>query len=463
MLLSYTLSRETGMPLYEQLYRAVKADILCGRLTANLRLPSKRALSEHLNVSKITVETAYQQLLAEGYIISKERSGYFVADIPQTQLPTRDVQRKKPAPPEKRTAAPDAAASLFPFSVWARLMRGVILDTQQDLLRRVPSEGLYALREAIAQEFVRQRGVFVSPEQIVIGAGTEYFYSLLIQLLGHERLYALEALGHRKIARVYQANAANIVPIAMDDDGIRLDALEKSGADVVHISPSHHYPTGVVMPIGRRQALMAWMQQKPERYIIEDDYDSEYRFTGRMIPTMQSMDCLGHVIYMNTFSQTITPALRISYMILPEPLLPLWQKKLGFYSCSVPSFEQLTLTRFLNEGYFDRHLSRMKKHYRSKRDRLLRLIAQPELSPFFTVLRADAGLHFVLRIHSEHSDAQLAPLLQQVGLDVPFLSAYYVAGADGQARGCVVVNYAELDIDRFAASLQKLAEILKTQ
>lgn len=460
MLLSYSLSREAGTPLYEQLYSAIKADILCGRLAGGERLPSKRALSGHLNISKITVETAYNQLLAEGYISSRERSGYYVASIQLAQPPASGAPQARAAEPPEPQAAPGAAASLFPFSVWARLMRSVILDTQQNLLQRVPSAGLFALRKAIADEFMRQRGVFVSPEQILIGAGTEYFYSLLIQFLGHGRRYALEALGHRKIAHVYQANAAGLVPIGMDDDGIMVESLEASGASVVHISPSHHFPTGVVMPISRRQALMAWMAEKPDRFIIEDDYDSEYRFSGRIIPTMQSMDYLGRVIYMNTFSQTITPALRISYMILSKELLPLWQQKMGFYSCCVPSFEQLTLTRFLDEGYFDKHLSRMKKHYRAQRDKLLALVAQPEFARHFTALRADAGLHFVLRIRTALSDSQLAPLLRSAGLQAPFLSSYYVGPPAPEAHGCVVVNYAELDADSFGAALQKLADML---
>lgn len=459
MLLSYSLSREAGTPLYEQLYAAIKADILSGRLTGGERLPSKRALSGHLNISKITVETAYSQLLAEGYISSRERSGYYVSQIRLAEPCLTGAPAASPVPDEP-AAAPGAAASLFPFSVWARLMRGVILDTQQNLLQRVPNAGLFALRKAIADEFMRQRGVFVSPEQILVGAGTEYFYSLLIQFLGHDRRYALEALGHRKIARVYQANAAALVPIEMDENGVVPEALEKSGASVVHISPSHHFPTGVVMPISRRQALMAWMAGQPDRYIIEDDYDSEYRFSGRIIPTMQSMDYLGRVIYMNTFSQTITPALRISYMILSKQLLPLWQRKMGFYSCCVPSFEQLTLTRFLDEGYFDKHLSRMKKHYRQQRDRLLSVVARPEFARHFTALRADTGLHFVLQIHTSLSDAALAPLVTSAGLQTPLLSSYYVGSPAPSARGCVVVNYAELDVDTFGRALQTLAALL---
>lgn len=460
MLLTYALSREAGAPLYAQLFEAIKTDILSGRLAKGVKLPSKRALSDHLNVSKITVEAAYNQLLAEGYITSKERSGYYVAQVRVAAPVTkRASDGLVPITPENNSEA-NSSAALFPFSVWARLMRGVILDTQQSLLQRVPSAGLLALRSAIASEIMRQRGVSVRPEQILIGAGTEYFYSLLIQFLGREKTYALESLGHRKIARAYAANGVRAACVAMDENGLVVQSLVESGADVVHISPSHHYPTGAVMPVGRRQALLSWLAESPERYLIEDDYDSEYRFTGRIIPTMQSMDECGRVIYMNTFSQTITPALRISYMILSPQLLAQWERKLGFYSCCVPSFEQLTLTRFLDEGYFDKHLARMKRHYRQKRDALLRQLAQPKLARYFTASRAEAGLHFVLRIRTELSDAQLAPLLAQSGLCVPFLSSYYVGAPDARAAGCVVVNYAELDTAAFLTSLETLAALL---
>ena len=362
---TYTLDRSGASPLYEQLYRALKADILSGALPGGSRLPSGRALAEHLGLSRVTVETAYAQLLAEGYLTSRPRAGYFVEQLTPQELPPR-VSEPEAQPPEPETAQ-SRSAQLFPFSVWARLMRGVLLDRRQELLRPAPDAGLPALRQAVAAELYRQRGVHVSPEQVYIGAGAEYFYNLLIQFFGHRRVYALENPGHRKIARVYQANQVAVRPIGMDADGVIPELLEQSGAEVLHISPSHHYPTGTVTPITRRQALMRWLTAQPGRYLIEDDYDSEFRFSGLPIPTIQSMDRSGRVIYMNTFSRTISPSLRISYMILPRTLLPQWQAAMGFYSCTVPSFEQMTLTRFLAEGYFEKHLSRMKKHYRAVR------------------------------------------------------------------------------------------------
>ena len=459
-MLTYLLSKEGPEPLYAQLYEAIRRDILSGGLKGGERLPSKRQLAEHLNISKITVETAYAQLLAEGYIAARERSGYFVEQMPLALQPAQP----QTAMPEK-TAVPVAPAAstpetLFPFSVWARLMRSVLLDEGPALLQAVPSGGLPALREAIAQELRQSRGMQVLPEQILIGAGAEYFYNLLIQFFGRERRYALEELGHQKIARVYAANGVEAVPIAMDADGVCVDALRASGASILHITPSHHYPTGIVTPISRRQSIMAWLMEAPDRYAVEDDYDSEFRFSGRPIPTMQSMDGAGRVIYMNTFSKTIAPALRISYMILPRQMLASWREKMGFYSCTVPSFEQLTLTRFLSGLYFERHLNRMKKYYRGLRQSLREILAEPEFAELCTVRGAEAGLHFVLQFRTQLQDFELEKKLRQAGLEAPLLSSFYVGPPRAAARGCVVIGYADLDAEKFRQSLKTLRTLL---
>lgn len=456
MIQTYSLDRG-GAPLYEQLYRALKADILSGVLPGGGKLPSGRALSEHLGVSRVTVETAYAQLLAEGYVTSRERAGYFVEAVTPAAPPLPEPEAAAPDAPEP-SAAQTPPARQFPFSVWARLMRGVLLDRRGDLLQRVPDAGLWALREAVAGELYRQRGVRVSPEQVYIGAGAEYFYNLLIQFLGREKIFALEEPGHRKIARVYQANGVQMRLIRMDGDGVLPALVGQSGADVLHISPSHHYPTGTVMPITRRQALMRWLTEGPERYLIEDDYDSEFRFTGLPIPTMQSMDQSGRVIYMNTFSRTIAPALRISYMILPKALLARWRETMGFYSCTVPSFEQMTLTRFLAEGYFEKHLNRMKKHYRAVRGALLDALAQPPCAGCFRVHDAGAGLHFVLEAPGAPEPERLRALLRQTGLHAALLADFYAGAPEPEAARCIVLDYADAEPEALQGALRRLAE-----
>ena len=451
---TYTLDRSGASPLYEQLYRALKADILSGALPGRSRLPSGRALAEHLGLSRVTVETAYAQLLAEGYLTSRPRAGYFVEQLTPQELPPR-VSEPEAQPPEPETAQ-SRSAQLFPFSVWARLMRGVLLDRRQELLRPAPDAGLPALRQAVAAELYRQRGVHVSPEQVYIGAGAEYFYNLLIQFFGHGRVYALENPGHRKIARVYQANQVAVRPIGMDADGVIPELLEQSGAEVLHISPSHHYPTGTVTPITRRQALMRWLTAQPGRYLIEDDYDSEFRFSGLPIPTIQSMDRSGRVIYMNTFSRTISPSLRISYMILPRTLLPQWQAAMGFYSCTVPSFEQMTLTRFLTEGYFEKHLSRMKKHYRAVRAQLFSVLHTPQAVRQCAVHDTDAGLHLVLELKNAPEPEALRALLRQSGLPDALLSDFYLDAPSPQAQKSIVLGYADAEPAQLEAALTAL-------
>lgn len=451
---TYSLDRSGASPLYEQLYRALKADILSGALPGGSRLPSGRALAEHLGLSRVTVETAYAQLLAEGYLTSRPRAGYFVEQLTPQELPPRTPEPEA-QPPEPETAQ-SRSAQLFPFSVWARLMRGVLLDRRQELLRPAPDAGLPALRQAVAAELYRQRGVHVSPEQVYIGAGAEYFYNLLIQFFGHGRVYALENPGHRKIARVYQANQVAVRPIGMDADGVIPELLEQSGAEVLHISPSHHYPTGTVTPITRRQALMRWLTAQPGRYLIEDDYDSEFRFSGLPIPTIQSMDRSGRVIYMNTFSRTISPSLRISYMILPRTLLPQWQAAMGFYSCTVPSFEQMTLTRFLAEGYFEKHLSRMKKHYRAVRAQLFSVLHTPQAVRQCAVHDTDAGLHLVLELKNAPEPEALRALLRQSGLPDALLSDFFLDAPSPQAQKSIVLGYADAEPAQLEAALTAL-------
>ena len=261
-----------------------------------------------------------------------------------------------------------------------------------------------------------------------------------MQFLGRSRRFAIEDPCHRTLAQVYRKSGAEVVPVSMDESGVRVEELEASGAQIVHLSPSHQYPTGTVMPITRRQELLAWMERADGRFLIEDDYDSEFRFSGRPVPTLQSLDTRGRVIYLNTFSKTIAPALRISYMILPQALLPIWQETMGFYSCAVPSFEQLTLTRFLDGGYFERHVSRMRKHYKARLQALLDILSQPELAGLCEAKQAVAGLHFLLAFHTKERGAFLSAKLQAAGLPAPLLSEFYLREAPmeaGRRQSCL--------------------------
>lgn len=453
---TYTLDPEAKTPLYEQLYRAVRDDILSGQICGGEKLPSKRALAEHLNISCITVENAYSQLLAEGYMISRPRSGYYAQTLqvlPQAAPVAESVQEQQP-----QTVSAVSAAH-FPFSVWAKLMRGVIMDQGQQLLRSAPNVGLYELRCAIAGMLRRSRGLAADPSCIVIGAGAEYLYNILIQLLGRDNCFGLEDPGHRKIARVYEANSVRMVPVGLDEYGVSVQALQRSDATVMHLSPSHQYPTGIVTPIWRRQELMAWLKEQPDRWLVEDDYDSEFRFGGKPMATMFSMDDVGRVIYMNTFSRTITPALRISYMILPKALMQRYHQLLGFYSCTVPSFEQLTLARFLDEGYFEKHVNRMKRYYRLLRDRFLAALRSSPFADRITVQGQEAGLHMLLHLETTMSDAQIEDRLRQIHVRGVSLKRYHNDPAAEGGQGRVVIHYSDLSQEQLPGLLQVLEQI----
>ena len=453
---AYPLDAACKTPLYEQLYRAIKEDILSGQIPGGEKLPSKRMLAENLNVSCITVENAYEQLLAEGYINSRPRSGYYVQ--PLQMLPSVLPYQELPQSPVAIPAAP-ASAGYFPFSVWAKLMRGVLLDAREQLLQPAPNAGLPALRHAIAGMLRRSRGFSADPECIVIGAGAEYLYNILIQLLGRDNVFGLEDPGHGKIARVYEANEVQIAPVALDEAGACIDSLQRSGATVMHLSPGHQYPTGIVTPIWRRRQLMAWLAESDRRWIVEDDYDSEFRFGGKPIPSMFSMDDVGRVIYMNTFSKTITPALRISYMILPKALMARYRSLLGFYSCTVPSFEQLTLARFLDEGYFEKHLNRMRRHYRLLRDRFLELLRASAQADCITVQGIDAGLHMLLQLQTSLDDEQVEERLSTIGVRAVALKRYKMRPASFEKRGCMVVSYSDLEEDQLPELVAALEQI----
>ena len=453
-MLTYELKKAPGMPLYEALYRCIREDILSGVLRPGQKLPSKRALSAHLEISKITVEGAYDQLLAEGFIRSQEKVGYFVETIEQVA--------KAPVTPSAQPVVEDTAIDLtgsgpvrFPFSVWSKLQREVMLDMGEKLLLPLPNQGIYPLRCAIAAHLASFRGMQVRPEQILIGAGTDFLYNLLIQLLGRELCYAVEEPGYGKIRRIYAAAGARCVSAFLDTQGVVPEQIPD--AQVLHISPNHHFPTGLVTPLPRRKALLDWAYSAKDRWIIEDDYDSEFRFNAHPMPAMQSLDSRGRVIYMNTFSRSLAPSIRISYMVLPESLMDALQRKLGFYSCTVPSFEQYTLARFISGGWFEKHINRMRKFYKAQRNRVLAMVRESPLADRLTVLEADAGLHFLVKVKTDLSDAALLQRCADGGLRVRSLSSYYHGPLPESDRGCLVVDYTGLTEE----ALLRLESVIK--
>ena len=464
-MLTYSFEKGGGISLYEQLYRNIRSDILSGALAAGEKLPSKRALSEHLKISVITVKNAYDQLIAEGYIYGIEKRGYYVMEI----------EKPMSAPAASAPAAEKAskqwlmdfvtnttAVEFFPFATWTKVMRRTILEQDTGLLKSTPSTGAIELRQAIADYLREFRGLTVSTGQIIVGAGTEVLYNMLVQLLGRDKCYAVEDPGYRKIANIYESNGVVLRHIGLDESGLNIKTLRKSDADVVHISPNHHYPTGIVMPIGRRLELLHWAQEKEGRYILEDDYDSEFRFVGRQIPTLFSGDEGQRVIYLNTFSKTIAPSVRISYMILPVHLMKKYEEKLGFSDCTVSGFDQYTLAEFLHCGHYEQHLNRMRKRYRQKRDAVISAIKNSPLHNNADILEDQAGLHFLMRLATNIPDDDLKKKAAEKGLRLAFLSDYYYCPQEAPPH-VMMVNYSGLNMNDIPLALEKLSAILEEE
>ena len=460
-MLTYPMEERGSLPLYEYLCRRIRSDILNGTLPAGTRLPSKRALAEHLHVSVITGEGAYRQLEAEGYLQALPKRGFFVSAVEQTPpAPRETASLPEPETPRWRLdlSRNQVDTARFPVSTWAKLTRQVLSEEPEALLSPVPHQGLPALRQAIAADLRDFKGMAVSPEQIVIGAGAEYLYLLLAQLLGRDTVFAAEDPGYPKIRQVYRACGVSCVPIPLDGQGVDPAALAASGARALHISPNHQYPTGLVTPIARRQALLRWAEEQAGT-IIEDDYDSEFRFTGRPIPTLQSIDLRGRVIYLNTFSQTISPSMRLGFLVLPLRLLDRYRRELGFYACTVPALEQHVLARFISGGHYERHLSRMRKEYRDRRAEVVEAFRSSALAPRVTFSEERSGLHFLLRLNTQRSDGELGRLAARSGVRLSFLSEY-AAMADPAFAHTLVINYAGLSPQRLPEAVRLLSEVL---
>ncbi|MDO4617859.1 MAG: PLP-dependent aminotransferase family protein [Lachnospiraceae bacterium] len=464
-MLTYSYSGRGSESLYEYLYTCIKHDILTGVLAPHTKLPSKRVFAANQGISIVTVENTYGQLMAEGYIYSRPKSGFYVSAI-AGQIPENaqssdliPARQEHPAESSYNLVSNHTSAEHFPFSIWAKIIRQLLSTQDAKLLISPPPGGAMELRSAIASHLYNFRGITCEPEQIIIGAGTEYLYTLIVQLLGREKVYGLENPSSKKIRRIYQAAGAKVIPLSMDGEGIELTAENLAVPDIVQISPSHHFPTGIVTSVSRRYGLLQWASESPGRYIIEDDYDSEFRLQGRPIPSLFSMDATDRVIYFNTFTKSLASTIRISYMVLPKPLLEIFYSKLGFYSCTVSNFEQYTLAAFIREEYFEKHINRMRNHYRMLRDALIRQILDSALYPGAEISEENAGLHFLLKLRTREPDAVLKEKALKNGVTVSFLSDYYSSDyrqLKTSYEHTAIINYSALSEEDMVQVVQAL-------
>ncbi len=452
----------SGKCLYEQIYEYVRREIREGKLRPGERLPSTRSLAEYLQVSRSTAMLAYDQLLSEGYIASRPYKGYFVCRM--EELYRLDAGDGGKAAPEAEAGAcyavdfsPSATdMSRFPFSVWRKINRSVLGEGSVGLFAQGDPQGEYSLRETIGRYLHSSRGVNCSPQQIVVGAGNDYLLLLLEKILGRQVRIAMENPTYKRAYQIFRSFAYEITTVDMDQAGMTVSGLRQSDVTAAYVMPSHQYPTGVLMPIGRRLELLKWANEAPGRYLIEDDYDSEFRYRGKPIPALQASDTQGRVIYIGTFSKSIAPAIRVSYMVLPRELLERYRQQCYFYSATVSRVDQKVLEVFMGEGYFERYLNKMRKCYKEKHDLLLEGLT--DFRDDFQITGENAGLHLLLTGRKGQKEKSLVSAAQALGVRVYGLSESLVGKEAGQQDHTVLLGYGGLEPEEIKKGLTLLRQ-----
>lgn len=427
-MLDYNLEKRGEASLYEYVYQQIRDDIVAGRIVAGEHLPSKRAFASHLGISVITIENAYSQLLAEGYICSMPRRGYYACELPDAPVlasAAEDADRDT-APAslgvhdsygQPEQFAPLSPSALEAARLWQSALRATLTsEDEREIFSPAPAQGTARLRLAIAHHLRGTRGMNVNPDNIVIGAGAQLLDTMLVQLLGADKIYAVEDPGYLRLTRIYQAMGCKVRHIPLDGEGVNLGELLDAGADVLHLMPSHQYPTGLVTSIARRYALLSWAAERPGRYLIEDDFDCEFRLAGKPIPALASIDAAQSVIYTNTFSKSLSSALRLAYMVLPDELMERFRRELGFYASSVSSVDQVALARLLESGDYERHVNRVRVRAREARDGLVALVRKAFPAGEVSIEHADAGLYCVLAPASDKVGDGLIRAITDVGI-----------------------------------------------
>lgn len=371
-MLTYSMNQRDVEAKYYYLYKAIKEDILSGMIKKNEKLPSKRSLAEHLGISLITVETAYQMLKEEGYIESRERSGYFVTELTPVVKAKKESRKLhlleetsigmmyEVKDSNEDDGKEQTQGSHFPESLYFKTIRSVLTEYGSLLLEKSPNEGCAILRNAIAEYLLRYRGIFAQPEQIIIGSGAEHLYNVVVRMFGTEIIYGLENPSYKQIRKVYEGMGASCEMLKMGKEGIQSEELKRTRAKVLHVTPFHSYPSGVTATVKKRHEYLEWAKNNAG-IIIEDDFDSEFFMPGKPIDTLYMSDTNQSVIYINTFSKSLSTSIRIGYMILPERLIDLYKESMGDFSCTVPVLDQYVLAEFIKRGHFEQHLNRVRR------------------------------------------------------------------------------------------------------
>ncbi|KIL51925.1 PLP-dependent aminotransferase family protein [Jeotgalibacillus soli] len=456
------LNPQGNEPLYSQLYHFIKEEIRSGRIPSGEKLPSKRKLSNHLSISQNTVITAYEQLMAEGYITSQPRKGVFVSLIQEdlhpasTNAPTKPVEQDNSFSDSMKYDFSHGKIDLasFPFSIWRKLSQEALFYDQSEFFLTGHPQGEFLLREQIAKYLYQSRGVICSPEQLVVGAGTQYMIQFISLLLDGGDLVGFEEPGFHRTRTAFEDHHIKTVPIPLDEHGIRIDMLENSNAHNAYVTPSHQFPYGMIMPISRRLELLQWANER-NGYIIEDDYDGEFRYRGRPIPALQGLDANQRVIYLGTFSKSLIPSLRISYMVLPEPLLQVYLNKLTIYKQTVSRLHQHTLYLFMKNGHWETHLNRLRTIYRKKHQILLASIKK-YMQNRVEIIGEHAGLHILIKVNKSIAEKSLIKLGNDYQVKFYPTSVYYVSKDSGLPK--ILLGFGGLSEEEIEEGIKKLSQ-----
>ena len=472
------LNVQGDRPLYEQIYQYIKDEIRRGNIRPEKQLPSSRELAKSLKVSRSTTQLAYEQLVSEGYLEAVPRKGYFAASLdgifPPVARSAATVRSDQKIKLSAGTEQENARRQLFrdefevdfsprgidlegfPYATWRKISRSVLKEEDRELFLKGEPQGDLILREAIRDYLHAARGVNCDASQIIIGAGNEYLLMLLSQLIGRDAVIAMENPTYRQAYRVLSGVGHKVMPVGIDKNGFCVKELNGQDVQAAYVMPSHQFPTGIVMPVRRRQELLSWAGEEPGRYLIEDDYDSEFRYKGKPIPALQGMDQNGRVIYMGTFSKAIAPAIRVGYMVLPESLLSVYLEKGRFYSSTVSRVDQRILANYISGGYFERHLNRMREIYKGKHDVLL-----GELKPLekrFEITGEFAGLHVLLKDKKKETEQSLLEKAAKNRVRVYELSGFYMEEAQAKETSTIVLGYAGLTEEKIRKGVELLRE-----
>lgn len=458
--LTMNLDVHSSTPLYEQIYKYIKKDIQNGGLPFGKRLPSTRKLAKYLQVSRTTVDMAYEQLVSEGYIEAVPYKGYYVCELEglyrlePEQIPVRDIQ-EEPVQQYLYDFSPNGVdINSFPHNAWRKLSKNILMEENGKLFQLGDAQGEFELRHTIAEYLHQARGVAAQPEQIVIGAGNDFLLLLLCSMFGTGQKIAMESPTYKKAYDLFWNLSNDVQIVGMDDSGMRIDQLSRTDARIAYVMPSHQYPLGIVMPVKRRMQLLAWAADAADRYIIEDDYDSEFRYKGKPIPALQGYDRDDRVIYIGTFSKSIAPAIRVSYMVLPKRLMGLYQKRGRTISCTVSRVDQMLIAGFLNEGYYERHLNKMRAVYKSRHDVLLEELR--EFRSVCSVSGENAGVHILLTFTNGMQEHEIISRAAAQGVAVYGLSRYFVGDVEQPDAATVILGYANVPEPEIRSAVTRL-------